>query len=335
MNDLLNNLLFSNSASLILSRYLHKTFFHNHLVITGYHSVLPSPFNFRDWCVIDLALFRKQLLYLRKHFDLLPFSEAVEKCLQGKLNKTAAVITFDDGYQNNYDIAFPLLKELNIPATIFLTTGFINTAKTHWSCRINETLAKTKYKEISWKKCTYRLDTAKDKTVASLSIRNDLKQLTHRKIESEVKQVIEILGEKPTLYTDKHSPFRMLDIQSIKKMQQSGLITFGAHTHSHPILNLLNRTDQFKQISRSLKNVEEFTGERCKIFSYPNGRKEDYSKETVELLKQCGVKLAVTTIDAHNHRSTPPLELRRIVVGGYWKMRKFMKAVHPNPAFRS
>ncbi len=313
----------------VLPRWVHKTIFKNRLVIVMYHMIVPAPFSFPDWCIVDLSSFRKQLLYLSAHFDLLPLSEAVEKCLQGKLRRLTAAVTFDDGYQNNFDTAFPLLKELNIPATLFLTTGLMDTEDTLWFCRINEALANYDKGEFFWRGNRFNLGTSAAKAKASRSLQISMKQLSPQALSEEVRRIVEDLGDDPMRPIGAQSPYRMLDTRSIKEMLNSGLISLGAHSNSHSILGLLPKKEQLARIAGSLDFVKNITGEPCKVFAYPNGKKQDYTDETVALLRRCGVRLALTTIAGNNRPATSPLELRRTGIGGDWKMGYFRVAVHP------
>ncbi len=297
---------------------INKLIFRNRLLILMYHTVSLVPFNFQDWCVVDAAIFKKQLQYLSKHFDLLHLHDAVEKFEKGNLQRPTAVITFDDGYQSNYDIAFPILRELNIPATIFLTTGLIDTDDTLWLGRINTALANTPLKNLVWKSSDFKLETPEEKAVASKRIQHFIKELPYGTAQEQVKQLATRLGDDPACPISEDSPFRMLNAGSIKKMQESDLIVFGAHTHSHPILSSLSKEDQQSQIDMSLDRVKDLTGNACTLFAYPNGRQQDYNKETLDIMRRCNVEFAVTTIEEINRPATPRLELRRIGIGNKW-----------------
>jgi peptidoglycan/xylan/chitin deacetylase (PgdA/CDA1 family) len=80
-------------------------------------------------------------------------------------------------------------------------------------------------------------------------------------------------------------------------------------------LRPLAPADRRSEIARSLADVAAATGRPCDLFAYPNGRAEDYDADTVQLLRECGVRAAVTTIDGSNDSATPLLELRRFSVG--------------------
>ena len=92
--------------------------------------------------------FEKQLIFLKKKYEIINFERLIQAFKENKtLPKRTAIITFDDGYKNNYTEAFPLLKKYNIPATIFLTTGHIETDNTFWWDKIGYVLCNTKQKK--------------------------------------------------------------------------------------------------------------------------------------------------------------------------------------------
>jgi peptidoglycan/xylan/chitin deacetylase (PgdA/CDA1 family) len=94
-------------------------------------------------------------------------------------------------------------------------------------------------------------------------------------------------------------------------MAVSGLIDFGAHGYSHAILSLLSPAEQEDEILRSLHAVRELTGQPCRFFAYPNGRRQDYNEETVRILDSHGVQAAVTTMSGFNDERTSLMELGR------------------------
>jgi hypothetical protein len=83
-------------------RLLHRHFFPQKLTIITYHAVIRTPLKIYDWCFLDEESFRQQLTYLQKHFEVVSLAAAVEALRAGKLNRPTAVITLDDGYQDNY-----------------------------------------------------------------------------------------------------------------------------------------------------------------------------------------------------------------------------------------
>lgn len=273
-------------------------------------------------------VFRRQVEYIRKTFRVVPLYDGFVMMKKNMIREPALAITFDDGFQNNYDIAFPIIEEFELPATIFLVTGLINTDETVWFCKLNRAIAATKRPLLDWQNKRYSLDGQKNRTETSVSLQEYLKSLPHTKLVTELRKIIEELGDDADRPIEPGSPFRMLDSRSIDEMVKSGLVEFGSHTHSHAILSRLSLEERSKEILNSTKAVEEMTSRPCRLFSYPNGDKGDFDFESMRILESTGVEVGVTTIEGINNQRTPSLELRRYGVGGDTDFDRFRCLVH-------
>jgi len=277
---------------------------------------------------MDESSFHNQVKYLKKHFEVICLSEAIERMRTGGVCRPTAVITFDDGYQNNYDVAFPILNEAGLPATIFLTTGLINTSDTVWFCRLNHALAETNRTSLEWGGCMFDLSGPGSKADTAAAIQDRLKEFPHPRLLVELRRLILELNDDPDCPIEVGSPFRMLSREAIAKMAGSGLIEFGAHTHTHAILSLLAPEERHDEIERSVAAIQEMTGRPCELFAYPNGGMQDYDAETIALLEACGMRASVTAIAGPNNEMTPAMELRRYGVGAENSMAYFQLTVH-------
>jgi peptidoglycan/xylan/chitin deacetylase (PgdA/CDA1 family) len=298
----------------------------NQLLILMYHAVVHSLLKVTDWCFIDESSFVHQINYLKKNFDIVTLSEAIDRLANGKIYHPTAVITFDDGFQNNYRVAFPILCEEKLPATIFLVTGLINTDDTLWYCRLNRAIAKTNKDSIKWNNNIYDLSANKQKVRASSEIQDKLKKFPHTKLPLELQKIIIELGDDPDLSIEDGSPYRILNQKEITEMANSGLIEFGAHTHSHAILSLLSPKKQHQEIEGSVNIIKDLTRESCKYFAYPNGQSQDYNEDTIEVLKACGIRAALTTIEGPNEL-TSLMQLRRFGIGANLSFNQFKQIV--------
>jgi peptidoglycan/xylan/chitin deacetylase (PgdA/CDA1 family) len=322
------NLAYRSLVSTTIPRILHRTLFSNKLTIVTYHGVVRAPLEIYDWCFLDEESFRQQLAYLKKHFDVVSLSAAVEALRTGQLNRPTAVITLDDGYQNNYSVAFPILREFTLPATVFIATGFIDTDDTFWTLRLNLSLADTKRTSLSWNGKVLDLRDIASRAKANVVIRKSLRDLPRPELMSRLSQIIKLLGEDPKRPIEVDSPFRMLTAQAVKEMNQSGLIEFGAHTHTHPILARLSPEECKNEIELSVRGVDELSGRACKFFAYPLGGRDDYNQQSIDILRNLGICAAVTTRTGANDRKTPLLELRRYGAGPNDDMAVFQLKVH-------
>lgn len=315
-------------TSLKVPQLINKTYAVGKLSILMYHAVIEDPLYIHDWCFLDSDTFRTQLRYLKTHFNVIRLSEGIEEIKKYNKKRPLAAVTFDDGFQNNYDIAFPILREENIPATIFLTTNLIDTDDILWFCKLNQVLAKTQKLRFNWNGKVLNLKSPINKAKASSFIQAKLKETPHPRLLNEIRKIIVQLNDNPDYQINLKSPYRMLSSAAILKMAKSNLIDFGAHTHNHAILRYISSKDKKKEIEKSLDLIEQLTGNHCKFFSYPNGRKQDYDDECIKILKSNRVKAAFTTIPGPNNSATSSMNMRRYGIAGNIDKFRFQMLVN-------
>ena len=315
------------SVSGYLPRRLERSRARRGVTILMYHAVARSQPAVSDWCLLPEPDFVRQMQYVKAHFDVLSLSGAVARLRDDAITRPTAVITFDDGFQNVHDVAFPILRRLVLPATVFLNTGFVGTDETIWFCRVVRALSCTDRKMLLWQGRRYGLQGASAKRAASVSLQQRLKQLHPDDLVREVEAIEKMLGHLPGgPVTDDH--WRMLDLASIRRMATSGLIEFGAHTDTHAILTRVGPSRARREVERSVRRTSNLTGRPCDLFAYPNGTVHDYDPRTTALLRDLGITAAVTTIPGLNTTRTPPLELRRDGVGAGHGLLTFQANIH-------
>ena len=105
---------------------------------------------------------------------------------------------------------------------------------------------------------------------------------------------------------------RPLTWAQIREMVASGLIEIGSHSVNHPIMSRCRREVQEREIRESRRRIENEINQPCTMFAYPNGRPQDYTSETISILKREGLKIAVTTVEGRvDLRTNPIYELHR------------------------
>jgi peptidoglycan/xylan/chitin deacetylase (PgdA/CDA1 family) len=280
-----------------------------------YHAVVRRPLPVPHWCFLDAAAFRRQVRYLARRFDVVPLSEAVARLRSGSDFPATAVITLDDGFHSTFEVVYPILREERLPATLFLATGFIGTSDTVWFSRLHDALERTGVRALRWNAERFDLDRPEARARASALLRARLKRLPQPELLVAVREIVHAVGDDPDRAIEPSSPYRMLDRAAITEMSASGLIELGAHTHSHAILGRLPAAEQRAEIQSSVEAVVELTGRPCELFSYPNGRFEDFDDRTIRMLEASGIRAAVTAERGANDASTPLLRLRRLPIG--------------------
>ena len=259
------------------------------LCIVNYHRVLES----RDPLLHpepDIRTFRWQMELLAESFNVLPLHDAIEALGKKELPPRAVCITFDDGYRSVHDHALPILKEFKLPATVFVTTGYM-TESNLWNDRILES-----FRHLP----AGRLDLRDiGMGVYSLSNLAERKGALHEVMES-VKYLVpenrqKAIGKLEAL-AKKDFPHRlMLTREMIARLAGEG-IEIGGHTISHPILTRLDDEAARNEIAGSKRHLETIIGKPVRLFAYPNGKTgKDYDERHVRMVKEAGYAAAFTT----------------------------------------
>ena len=284
------------------------------LGILMYHAVVDRPLPLPDWCFLSAARFEAQMRWLAGlPVDVLPLDEAVERLREGRLRRPAVAITFDDGYRNNLEVALPVLERYRLPATIYLATGFVGNDRAMWHCRLVMALAASGRDSLDWRGERLDLRGQAARSAANGRLQQRVKAVAGADPGGAVGEIEAALGVPVDPPVGRDLPFAMLDPGEIRAAP--GLVGFGAHTVSHPILSRLDDARLAAEIGGSVAAVRDLTGGPCRSFAYPNGRAEDYDARALALLAAEGVPVAVTTSEATNLAAADPLRLARWAIG--------------------
>ena len=316
------------AGALGIPRAAHRIWFRDKLAILMYHAVVRNPPDGVKSGFVSESSFREQIHYLKKHFDVLPLAEAVEKMYRQELKNPTVAITFDDGFQNNYDVVFPILRDAGLCATIFLTSGLIGTAKTFWYLQLNEAVMRTRKDAIDWNGSKYVFNDLASRMSSEEALRAALKRLPYATLMEQWRLVLQKLGADPDAPVDIGSPFRMLSFDAVREMARSSVISFGAHTHTHRRMATLSLRECTQEVKESIAIVEHVTGRPCEVFAYPFGSRHDYNASAVKVVADCGIRYAVTATSGFNDIRALPLELRRYGVSPTTSMPIFKFQVH-------
>ena len=244
---------------------------------------------------LNIEIFENHLKLFTKYCTPISLEAAI---VSKKLPPNPIVLTFDDGYKNNYIYAFPLLKKYKVPATIFVTTGFVDRTDYLWTDRLEFIIYNTNSKNVDlyWEntKLTLELSTDEQMKKTIYTIKVLLKTLPETQKISFLDNLQNLL--RVEYNWDKipsvHLP---LTWDEIREMKSSGLVSIGSHTVTHPILSKCSYEKQRRELMLSRQRIIEELGEDCTLFAYPNGKINDYNHETIGLLKESGYRGAVTT----------------------------------------
>jgi peptidoglycan/xylan/chitin deacetylase (PgdA/CDA1 family) len=257
---------------------------------------------------ISTALFEQEMRFVKGHYTVVSLTEMLER-LAGGATEPVMAITFDDGYQDNYHNAFPVLQRLGLPATIFLTTGSMDSREPLWFEQLALAVKKTGRECLDAELgATERLwmRTPVERLAANGKLFGFLRSLPDTERQSMLASILRQLfaagaGERRD---------QMLTWEQARLMSGRG-ITFGGHTVSHPFLSRLTAEGLKWEVAECKRRIEDELQLAAEYFAYPNGREEDFSQPSKQAICAAGYRAAVTTIWGTNYRSTDPLELRR------------------------
>ncbi|MDQ4120855.1 MAG: polysaccharide deacetylase family protein [Acidobacteriota bacterium] len=255
---------------------------------------------------VSAAQFRAHLEFLKANYRVLPLAEIAEN-LRGRksLPDNAAAITIDDGYRDVFDIAFPVLKQFQIPATVFVITDFLDRKCWLWTDKARVLAAQTKNSEIEFENRVFNLNGAASRKSVAAKINQHLKRLPdvekEKRLEDLQKSFAVDLTELPS------AEFSAINWSEAKEMDANG-VSIESHTVSHPILtNIADERLRF-ELTESKRRLSEILGREADLFCYPNGGFDERAKKFVG---EAGYKAAVTTEIGFNDFNSDLFALKR------------------------
>lgn len=231
--------------------------------------------------------------------------------------KNACIVTFDDGWVDNYYYAFPILKKYEIPATIFISTNKVGTHEWPWPDRIAYYVHSIPVKEFVYAMNAtlqrlglehHRLGFKnQDKRLIREQIIDHMKTMDNQKIQYVMKDLDKtFINQKECLM--KTRPWLTWD--EVMEMRREG-ISFGSHTHNHLILSRIPFKQVQEEIVLSQQILSEKMGTTATMFCYPNG---DFNDEIIQIVAGAGYKIAVTTRRGSINGSSSLLTLNRTML---------------------
>jgi peptidoglycan/xylan/chitin deacetylase (PgdA/CDA1 family) len=265
---------------------------------------------------LEKDYFYSILKELKRSGHPISMDEVVDCHLSGKpYPANAFAITFDDGFENNYSVAAPILKDLGIPATFYITTGFIQNNAMSWIDRIEHCLEHTQnvLLRLPWSDVKHTIKNPEDAIHILNIIRNTVKNNPDIDINTLVSNIYDQCGLEGVCQSSDPLDKKMTWDQ-IRLLNDDESFTIGGHTHSHAILSFLNAKELRNEISQSLGLLKEKSCVFTKHYSYPEGLAYCYSDSVIEELQNHGIVCSPTAMNGVNHFQNNLFHLKRIMV---------------------
>ena len=280
-----------------------------HLVILNYHRATGG----------DL---RRHLLYLRRHYRLLNLESALEELYrtskqgyQKQDRRTPLVVTFDDGYHDNYTDGFALARELKVPITIFLIPGYVESGDYFWWEEGTRLVHRAQVDEVTIEGRSYCLKRPNGRKDLAQAIDTRVRHATSVvEREAFLAYVRKLLNVSSTRLSEEE-PALPLSWAEIQEMEESECVSFGAHTMHHPILAYLTDPNEIRrEVQECRTQLEQRLRHPVRTFAYPVGQRQHINETVLHIVKQAGYDWAFTTMYGFNTQQSHPYLLRRIEV---------------------
>jgi peptidoglycan/xylan/chitin deacetylase (PgdA/CDA1 family) len=294
-------------------RFRRKTF------VLMYHRVLPAgadSFSADSICVTPEA-FERQMKFLRRHFRVLSIAELADHLESGReLPSGSCVVTFDDGWRDNFEHALPILREQQVPAVIFVATDFIGGNDCFWQERLSRLLfdgvrggadARALVAEIAGSALLADSDEAGQRRAIREAV-DRLKTLPPAQIERIEARVRDVVSTRGSLGDD-----RFMDWQQVASLVKGTRVEVGAHGCSHTPLTKLSPERAALELDEAARRVSAAVGVPTTSIGYPNG---NYDDVVVKLTRAAGYRLGFTTDKGLVGDVRDPFKIPRINIGG-------------------
>jgi peptidoglycan/xylan/chitin deacetylase (PgdA/CDA1 family) len=316
----------------------------NRLTVICYHRVLRTDDErfqgYKPTISASQEAFTQQMDYLRANYDPISLKDLVAAVDDGhRLPPRPVLVTFDDGYRDNAEVAWPIMRERGVPVVIFLATDHIGTGKPFIWDLAAYLFARAADASIDVPLIGLtRLATEADRDAATAAWVNAMKRLPGSARSEAISELAKVLRiELPEPDTFRHL---YMDWSDVAELARHG-VDFGGHTCSHPILTRITVDVARSEIETSIRRVNEAVGRGTLGFAYPNGSFEDYSVTHEEAVAGSGVPVAFSLEPGPmriSELSKDRMRIRRIYVGAHESMPRFvaklMGAARLSQAFR-
>jgi peptidoglycan/xylan/chitin deacetylase (PgdA/CDA1 family) len=310
-------------------------------VILMYHQVTKRSSD--PWSLaVSPEYFDQQMLYLKKNYDVLPLRELAETIRKKKIKKPVVAITFDDGFEDNFTTALPILEQYNLPATFFVSTDLVGGDRGYWWDELEELVFHTnelpEILAIKVRDLDFQFRFLKDRKV-NAALEQQIKgwnceaQPVNERIEvfirlwrlmqplSSVEQqsILRKIRAQIGSLKSNHHQFRVMSVEQLRQLSKKTMYEIGAHTVSHPMLSQHHASFQRSEINESKRIIGQWTGRSTESFAYPYG---NFDQHTKEIVRESGFSLAVSTAESGVETAADLFSLPRVQVKN-WNPDKF------------
>jgi len=276
--------------------------------------------------------FSWQMRYLQNHATPISFRE-LAAIVDGELPcpPNPAIVTFDDGFDDNFLNAYPILRALGVKATMFVVTDYVGSRRAFWFDQVTHVLSVAQagsYDVPQPGRAPVELVVPvglDERRALARRMKAGLKSGSNDELVECVDALSRTLGVPAAVDDPDSRPFGW---EELAEMASSGLIEFGSHSKTHCILSQVNRANLIEELQVSRDRVRRATGEACTVIAYPSGGRDSYSDAVIGAIRDAGYRFACTNMAGANRlNGLRPFELRRSPVERHTTRGRFRAAL--------
>jgi peptidoglycan/xylan/chitin deacetylase (PgdA/CDA1 family) len=280
---------------------------------------------------VGAANFRDQVRYLAAHYRLVPLDEVFARMAAGRpLPAGGVAVTIDDGFRNVYEHAAPVLRAAGCPATLFVSTGPLDTRTSLWPIKVHHWFATAPVQALrvslpggdgagGSREQTLRLGTPAERRRARREVMGVLQGLEPRRQQEALAAVAAALGLSPG--ADPFEIMPMLSWDETRALARDGL-SIGGHTVSHPSLTAVGPAEARAEVVECRKRLEDEIGKPVATFAYPFGMGRDWNGTVRDVVREAGYAGACTALPGAVRDGADRYALPRAIVGD-WRLPHF------------
>ncbi|HAC87609.1 polysaccharide deacetylase family protein [Marinobacter sp.] len=244
---------------------------------------------------LDVDTFRHQMQTIKQELSPISLEDLMTAHERGAVPDNAVVITFDDGYADFYDYAFPVLREEGMPCTLFVTTGFVNGDLWLWPDRLRFCADQTTCNHVSFPEIKKEFSVSENRHEVWNTLADHCLELPDKEKNSFIQRVADRF--QVTLPTSAPSQYKGLSWDQVREISRAG-IEIGSHSVSHPILTSLDPDELQRELVVSRETIESELVQTVRAFCYPNGQPIDFNERVKSAVRAAGYKFALAAYPA-------------------------------------
>jgi peptidoglycan/xylan/chitin deacetylase (PgdA/CDA1 family) len=295
------------------------------LIVLTYHRIAEPGANLFYDPVISATpeSFRAQIDWLKGQVRVLSLPEFMALLESGSpWREPVALVTFDDGYRDNFEVAVPILREQNVPATFFLPTAFLESPRLPWWDRVAYVIKQTHQRRLDLKRSPNQSQPSLSIDLEAMPRSTAILAIIRAFLDNTIADepwFLDQLSARAEVPIDGESLARAL-FTNWDQMRQvvdfDSTLTIGSHGHSHQKLAGLDEASQRHELTESKRILESRLGREVAALAYPYGWSGAYTPQTKALAAETGYRLAFASIEGVNRSDTlDPYDIRRLGVG--------------------